>query len=100
MDYTASNHGSAREFHLNGRMTFADNESFRKMLGEFGADGTSSVVFDMGGLEFLDSAGLGMLLLAKETAGEKKLALKVRGAKGQVQKMLELAHFKELITIE
>lgn len=100
MDYRANTAGTTREIRFSGRMTFADNEVFRRVLDEFGEGGTTGVALDLGGLDFLDSAGLGMLLLAKETAGERNLRLMVRGARGQVQKMLDLAHFKELLDIE
>ena len=52
------------------------------------------------GIRFEYSAGLGMLILAKETAEKGDLDLVLRSPKGHVKSLLELGHFDKLFTIQ
>ena len=51
-------------------------------------------------LEFIDSAGLGMLFLASDEAGNKNIKITMRNVQGTVQRMLEISQFNEIIPIE
>jgi stage II sporulation protein AA (anti-sigma F factor antagonist) len=64
-----------------------------------GFDG-QNYVLDLHGLEFIDSAGLGMFLIARETAEKKVLQLRLRRPQGQVQQMLQVTKFVDLIPCE
>jgi anti-anti-sigma factor len=87
---------------FSGRFTFAVHSLFRDVLTsqvEQMAHG-AKLTFDLGDVEFVDSAALGMLLLARDTALRQGGAIVLRGAKGQVQRMLEVAKFSMLFAIE
>ena len=60
----------------------------------------SRVVLDLSELQFIDSAGLGMLLILQEEAESLNKKLIVRGAGGDVKRSIELARLSEIITIE
>ena len=49
---------------------------------------------------FIDSAGLGMLLLARDEGKRKNLDVCLRRPRGQVKRMLEVARFDTMFTIE
>jgi anti-anti-sigma factor len=100
MDYSVRDLGDRKEVVMKGRFTFADHNAFREMIDGLGKDGKRHCVLDMGGVEFIDSAGLGMLILLKDAASEKNIDLKLRGAQGQVRKMLDISRFKDIISIE
>jgi anti-anti-sigma factor len=51
-------------------------------------------------LDFVDSAGLGMLLLAHDAAAEGRKSLVIKNVGGQVKKMFALAHFQKLFALE
>jgi len=51
-------------------------------------------------LESIDSAGLGMLLIINDAVQEDSKSMVLSGAKGQVQKMLDISKFAEIITIK
>jgi anti-anti-sigma factor len=51
-------------------------------------------------LEFIDSAGLGMLLIIRDKLNAKNGSVLLRGSQGQVQKMLKLGNFETLFVIE
>ncbi len=81
---------------MKGKFTFADNQIFRSMLEQIQAQPISQIVFQMEQLEFVDSAGLGMLLLARDEARKNtQPQIILEGASGQVKKMLQMARFNQ-----
>lgn len=83
-----------------GRFTFTDYTTFRAIVGETLAGGPKKLAFDLRELEFLDSAALGMLLLARDEAGKINAPVAIRGAAGQVERVLDVARFKTLFAFE
>jgi len=82
---------------LRGRLTFTENESFRRMLAALAAlPGGGVVEFDLSEVSFVDSAGLGLLLHARDSWHGRAGRVTLRGAAGQVARMLTLARFDAL----
>ena len=100
MEYDLAAEGDTRTATLRGRFTFTDNKAFRDVVAEIRGGGYRNFLIDMSGLEFIDSAGLGMLLLVRDAATESDVTLAVRGPRGQVKKMLDIAKFDEILNIE
>lgn len=96
MDLKLRDAHGAKEVLLSGRMTFADHATMRDLVAQFEQPGWDRIVFDMAGLDFIDSAGLGMLLLARDTAARRNATLSLRGAREQVKRILEVARFDTL----
>lgn len=85
---------------VSGDLTFTDHAAFKTMIERlFGASG-GSVTMDLAKLEFIDSAGLGMLLLAKDTADKAGRKLVLRHPGGQVKRMFGLTKFDTLFSVE
>lgn len=85
---------------LQGKFTFSDNQAFREVLEKIAQDGITRVVFDMSKVEFVDSAALGMLLLAHDEAAKHDKSLVISGIKGQVEKMFKVARFDAMFTLQ
>lgn len=85
---------------LNGRLTFAENGDFRQMLAGLEQSVATMVVLDLGGLDFMDSTGMGMLLVARDTVAGLGGQVALRNAHGQVGRMLELAKFRDFFIME
>jgi anti-anti-sigma factor len=85
---------------MTGRFTFGDHSSFRKLIEEVRGHEAATHVLDVAGVDFIDSAGLGMLLLARDEGEKTNTAVVIRGAQGQVKRMLEVARFDTLFTLE
>ena len=81
------------------RVTFADGSEFRKKL--FGAlDGHANhLVIDLSETIFMDSDGLGMLLVALKECTNRGASLVLSGPKGEVLKLLELTRSDERFQI-
>lgn len=100
MQFDFVNDGKRRELTLRGRLTFSDHESFRKITAGMEEAGAHNCSINLSGLEFIDSAGLGLLLLVNEAAQENKITVSIRGARDQVRKMLEITKFNEVMPVE
>jgi anti-anti-sigma factor len=84
---------------LSGKFTFSDHPAFCEILQRIGEEDVREVTFDMVHVEFIDSAGLGMLLLALDAVEKTQKNLVIRGARNQVKKMFDLAQFEALFTM-
>jgi anti-anti-sigma factor len=100
MDSARYHEGSTFRLTMAGRFTFADHVPFRSVLEEIIKPEVEQVQFDVDALEFIDSAAMGMLLLALEEAEKHHKSITIKGAQGQVKKMLHVARFDSLFTIE
>lgn len=91
--------GGTFEAKLAERMNFADHKTFRSMLQEVTTSGASTCVLDISELSAIDSAGLGMFIIAIEAAKTNGWSLLLKGANGQVKQLLQLAKFDKLLTM-
>lgn len=86
---------------LSGRFTFNDNQNFRQFLRQIESSQTLHTIrLECAGIDFIDSAALGMLLILHDTALEKGVRVMLCGAQGQFQRMIEISKFDLLFTIE
>lgn len=83
-----------------GRFTFADHQLFKNVLHEIVTNAPEQLIFDLGEIEFVDSAGMGMWLVANEECIKNGTKIVLRGIRGQVEKMVRIAKFAEFMTIE
>lgn len=84
---------------LSGKFTFSDHPEFREILQNMVDKDVRQVVFHMSKVEFVDSAALGMLLLAADEAEKHQKQLMICGAAGQVKKMFDMARFSTLFSM-
>lgn len=97
MDYDLKNTGDGHELALRGRLTFEGNERFRAIIDTLGAGRSEGLSVDLSQLEFIDSAGLGMLLLLTECPCG---TVTLRTPRGQVKRLLAASRFDTLMAIE
>jgi HptB-dependent secretion and biofilm anti anti-sigma factor len=83
-----------------GEFTFTDHASFKSMIDRLLEGNSPSVTMDLGQLKFIDSAGLGMLLLARDAFGKADRKLVLRAPSGQVKRMFGLTKFDTLFSVE
>lgn len=88
------------EARLSDRLSFADNGAFRKLLDDMQASPASRWVLDVSGLSAVDSAGLGMFIIAMETAKKAGRSLALRSPSQHVRKLIELSKMDRLIPVE
>ncbi|MBI1207934.1 MAG: STAS domain-containing protein [Azospirillum sp.] len=99
MDYNIWNSPDRTEITLSGRMTFADHEKFRDIIALFDGPQGHQMVFDLSALDFVDSSGLGMFIIARDTALKRNLDFSLKGAQGDVKRLITVAKFHKMFTI-
>lgn len=99
MDLRTENDGACFTAYLSGQLKYQDSGPFRVLVEDISASKAKSCVFDMSALTAVDSAGLGMLVIASDASKKNGWSLTLSGATGQVRKLLELSRFDQLMTI-
>lgn len=85
---------------LSERLMFSDHDDFRQVIASLVESDKANRVLDLKELVSVDSAGLGMLVIAHEECQSINAKLVIRGATGQVRRMLELGRFDTILQIE
>jgi anti-anti-sigma factor len=99
MEITKHLNQGTYEVVLSGKFTFNDHLEFHDVLQKIGEQDVRRIVLHMAGVEFVDSAALGMLLLALDETEKHHKHLVVSGVTGQVKKMFDMAHFNSLFSM-
>ncbi len=85
---------------LSGSFVFSSHRDLSK-AGEGALKSAGRIVeIDMGNVDYLDSAALGMLLLLREKASAANKEVVLSGCQGLVLQVLNVAHFHKLFTIQ
>ena len=92
--------GSKAVLMLSGRFDFNSHRDFRgayePLVDE--AD-VREVTLDLGGVEYLDSSALGMLLMLRDKAGAANTSILLANVRGGVKQVLDIANFGKLFQI-
>jgi stage II sporulation protein AA (anti-sigma F factor antagonist) len=100
MEFDSHKTADAIEARLRGRLEFTDHDRLRDIVALLDGAKTRRFVVDVSGLEFIDSAGLGMILILQEEAEQKNIQMVVRGPRDSVRRSIDLAKIGEIVTIE
>jgi HptB-dependent secretion and biofilm anti anti-sigma factor len=85
------------EIRLQGRFDFNAHQEFRKAIdGALAEAGSVGVVVDLGGVEYLDSSALGMLLMLRDKAKTLGKPVALANCRGVVKQVLDIANFGKL----
>jgi anti-anti-sigma factor len=100
MEFKTIPNAHEKHYLLSGRFTFADNKKFNQIIELLGDGELKSITLDFADLEFIDSAGLGMLLLLRDECENRKISILLQQARGQVEQVFLLSRFDQLFTIK
>lgn len=82
-----------------GRLTIRDRKSVDRISNDITETGHSLVVIDLSRLDYIDSAGLGILLSLREGAMGHGKRIAIAGAANSVREILDIASFGSLFDI-
>lgn len=97
MKYDVKAGGETIDITLIERLSYDDHQTFHDMLTALDAAPGRRIVFDLSRLAFIDSAGLGMLIVADGFAAQRGMSVRIRGAYGVVRQLMDLVNFHTLI---
>ena len=84
---------------LTGRFTFDSHKEFRSAFSEQLAGKGREIAIDFSAVDYMDSAALGMLLLARERASDQGKTVTLKNCRGPVKAVLDIANFQRLFAI-
>ena len=99
MDYSFSPRTNLLMCLMTGEFTFNDHPTFRSMIDEAVKTGTKMIQLDLTSVEYIDSAGLGMFLVAHERASEEGWKFAISNPREKVKKMFQLAKLETIVNI-
>ncbi len=83
---------------LRGHFDFHSNGEFRRVYeGEL--NGSGGIEVDLGGVEYMDSSALGMLLLLKERPNSVSREIILVNCTGTVRQILDVVNFNKMFKI-
>lgn len=100
MKYEISEGNGQRVLILRDQLTFADRAAMDTVISQALANGIKAVSVNLERLDYMDSAGLGMLLTLRERAGKSGAQIRLVKPQGDVKELLSLACFDTLFPIE
>lgn len=99
MRQTLIQRGDDVEIRFVGALTMDDHAAFRSLLTDVSQRKPKHCAFDLRELESIDSAGIGMLLIANEEAKKASWGFSIDNPTGHVRRVLELADLSKIVTI-
>ena len=82
-----------------GRLTIRDRKSIDRLNADLDSGESSQVVIDLSKLDYIDSAGLGILLSLREGAIGRGKRISISGAANSVREILDIASFGSLFEL-
>lgn len=100
MELVEETDGSTLLMRLRGELDMATVPPFQQILSvRIGSGDYDTVVVDLGGLTFTDSAGLTILVEANEQALSSEVGFVLTGVGRQVRKLMEITSLLDLFEI-
>ena len=99
MEFTQNINGSSCDMAISGKFTFADRQVFRDLFKDITSQDIKKLSIELSQVEFVDSAALGILLLARDEAEKSETELILKSPQGQVKRMFEISKFHDLFNI-
>ncbi|MCX8085756.1 MAG: STAS domain-containing protein [Rhodocyclaceae bacterium] len=84
---------------LAGRFDFNAHREFREAVEQAVRDASSLIEVDLGGVDYLDSSALGMLLMLRDKAKSAGKDVSLANAHGSVKQVLDIANFGKLFQL-
>jgi anti-anti-sigma factor len=100
MDITVTTSATAATIRMNGRFDFNAHRSFKEAYDPLlRQTGIGNLEIDLGGVEYLDSSALGMLLLVRERAEAEGKEVILCKPNASIRQILDIANFGKLFAI-
>jgi anti-sigma B factor antagonist len=84
---------------LTGRLDASSSRNVKEIVKELSKSGDCNLVFDMSGIDFIDSTGLGSLVAALRSVDKKGGEIKIAGLRERVRIVFELTRLHRIFDI-
>lgn len=98
MNYKTINLKDGKEIVISGAFTFRDHDTFFEIISLIKSAQDKKIIFNLTDCDFIDSAALGMFVIAHDEASSKAVDLEIKGVQGKVKDVMYAARFDSLYT--
>lgn len=84
---------------MQGDLTHRDFDGFLDLTERMAESGVQRVKLDLGGLESIDSSGVGMLLMAFDVARRRRIDMTIHNARGQTMTAVVRSPLNAVLTL-
>jgi anti-anti-sigma factor len=99
MQTNVTNHSGNAVIALSGRFDFNAHREFREAVEQAVKSEAREVHVDLGGVDYLDSSALGMLLMLRDKAKAVGKDVVLANARGAVKQVIDIANFGKLFAL-
>jgi anti-sigma B factor antagonist len=100
MKAIARHHGKVTVLDLSGKITIGEGDlRLREAVNSLLDEGRKSILLNLQGVSYMDSAGIGELVACFKRARDKGVLLKLLNPSGKVQDLLVLTRLQEIFEI-
>ena len=100
MGVTSEVFGDTTTIKVSGRFDFAVQNEFRDCYRGTSADDGAKFIVDMSNANYMDSSGLGMLLMMREHLGGEKAQISITNCSPDIENILHVANFQSLFKMK
>lgn len=100
MNYKSIDIPGGKEILFSGSFTFRDHDTFFEIISMIKNTDIEKIVFNLANCDFIDSAALGMFVIAHDEASSKAIDLSIKGVDGKVKEVMFAARFDSLYRFE
>ena len=100
MEYRVVDTEKGQEIWIEGSFTFRDHDRFFEVVSLIKNSKDEQMTFNLSKCDFIDSAALGMFVIASDEATAKNMNLIIKSATGKVKDVMFAARFDSLYTFE
>lgn len=98
MHYKTINIKDGKEILISGAFTFRDHDTFFEIISLIKSAQDKKIIFNLAECDFIDSAAVGMFVIAHDEASSKSVELEIKGVQGKVKDVMYAARFDSLYT--
>lgn len=92
--------GETIQVRLTGNFDYTTRNQFMEKMDEAMAQAPAGEIrIEMGGLGYIDSSALGMLLMLRDKAKKQNATVTLANAQGRIRQVLDTAQFERLFTV-
>lgn len=99
MQYRKTHERHFTRFTVTGRLNGQGGDGVRELIADLKREGQRRCLLDLSGLEFIDSAGIGMLLVVNGEAAAAGKAVAILAGEGQVLRVMTLTRIAMIIPL-
>jgi len=85
---------------LRGKLLMGnDSRQVERIVAEWIQGEVKSVIFDLGGVDMMDSTGVGIIVMCHAKLEKAGGSLRIAGAKGIIQEILHMTHVDRIVRL-